>query len=476
MTFNWIKARQTKYTAYAAVYTVVIVAVLGIVNFLANRYNKTFDTTANKQFSLSDQTVKVTSNLKKDISISYFGEQTQFPQAKDLLGRYQTLSPHIKVDYIDPVKKPQQARAAGYRRDVTILVDSGLRKEEAKSLSEEELTGAVIRSLKTGERNVCFVTGFREAPLEESATEGSSVAKQLLERDNYKTRSISLAPQTAPGAEKAGAAIGQAAAGAIAVPKDCTVLVVAGPKLAYPAPVVDALKSYVENGGHALFLLDTPLNLGRERATEDSPELLAVLAGWGVTLNKDLALDLSGTGALFGLGPEVALLGTYESHAIVRDLKGAATAFPMARTLEVKNGEKTTVEKLFGTTEDSVAVTSIPAGGRVDPSKGRKGPLTLAAAGTFQGTQQGRFVVVGTSQWVVNSLLGSRRVLNRDLLLNMLNWLTADEDLISIRPREAEDRRLDISGQKMNMLFWLSVVFFPLAVVGFGLATWWKRR
>jgi len=28
----------------------------------------------------------------------------------------------------------------------------------------------------------------------------------------------------------------------------------------------------------------------------------------------------------------------------------------------------------------------------------------------------------------------------------------------------------------MNMIFWLSMVIFPLAVVGFGMATWWKRR
>ena len=62
------------------------------------------------------------------------------------------------------------------------------------------------------------------------------------------------------------------------------------------------------------------------------------------------------------------------------------------------------------------------------------------------------------------------------MFLNIVNWLTADEDLISIRPKEQEDRRLDISGQKMNMLFWLSIVIFPLAVVGSGLAVWWKRR
>ena len=66
-----------------------------------------------------------------------------------------------------------------------------------------------------------------------------------------------------------------------------------------------------------------------------------------MTLNKDLALDTSGVGQCSGLGPEVPLVTSYESHPIVRDMKEIATAFPLARTLEVKSADKTTVEKLF---------------------------------------------------------------------------------------------------------------------------------
>src|SRR5436190_4111260 len=129
MAANWLKTRQTKYTAYAGAYTLVILGVLGAVNFLANRYDKSLDTTANKQFSLSDQTIKVVSKLPRDIHITYFDEANRFPQARDLLDRYSSLSPKLHVTYIDPVKKPQQAKSAGFRRDITILVDSGLRKE-----------------------------------------------------------------------------------------------------------------------------------------------------------------------------------------------------------------------------------------------------------------------------------------------------------------------------------------------------------
>ena len=192
MSHEWLKTRQTKYTAYVAVYIVVIVAVLAAVNFLANRYDKSYDSTANKQFSLSDQTIKVVKNLKHDVSFYYFDDATRFPQARDLLDRYSSLSPKLHVDYIDPVKKPQQAKADGYRRDVQILVDSGQKKEEAKSLTEEEVTGALIRSLKTGERNACFVTGSGEHSIDDSERSGYSAVKDALERNNYKTRSLNL--------------------------------------------------------------------------------------------------------------------------------------------------------------------------------------------------------------------------------------------------------------------------------------------
>ncbi len=473
MSHEWLKARQTRYGAYVTVYILVIVAVLGAVNFLANRYDKSYDSTANKQFSLSDQTIKVVKNLKHDMRLYYFDDATRFPQARDLLDRYSALSPKLHVDYIDPVKKPQEAKADGYRRDVQILVDSGQKKEEAKSLTEEEITGALIRSLKTGEHNACFVTGSGERSIDDTERSGYSAVKDALEHSNYKVRSLNLltsgaqaAAKTAPGAAPA--------AGKIEVPSDCTLLVVAGPQHEYVQPEVDAIKTYVENGGKALFLLDPALNLGKNPIDENKP-LDAMLEGWGVTPDKDLALDTSGIGQIFGLGPEVPLVSSYESHPIVDQMKDVATAFPLSRTLDVKNSDKTTVSKLFATSDNSYATTNLSSGSiRIDPKTDKKGPLTLAAAGTYNGKTPGRFVVVGSSMWAGNGFIRFNG--NRDLLLNMVNWLNADEDLISIRPKAPDDRPLNISAQKLNMVFWLSVVLFPLGVVGFGMATWWKRR
>jgi ABC-type uncharacterized transport system involved in gliding motility auxiliary subunit len=62
------------------------------------------------------------------------------------------------------------------------------------------------------------------------------------------------------------------------------------------------------------------------------------------------------------------------------------------------------------------------------------------------------------------------------MLANMMNWLSSDEDLISIRPKSPEDRPLNVTNTNLKSIFWLSFVIFPLGVVAIGMATWWKRR
>jgi ABC-type uncharacterized transport system involved in gliding motility auxiliary subunit len=242
-------------------------------------------------------------------------------------------------------------------------------------------------------------------------------------------------------------------------------------------PAINAIKSYVEGGGSALIMLDPPVKLGNEEVSEN-PKLTQLLANWGVTLNKDLVLDMSGIGQIFGLSALFPLVTSYESHAIVREMRDVATAFPLARSLEVKSGDKTSVEKLFSTSGNSAATTNMSPGGEIGISdKDKRGPFALGAAGTYttgKENNQGRFVVVGSSGFVANNIVRFNG--NRDLFLNMVNWLSADEDLISIRPKDPEDRRLSLTRRQMNVLFYLTVIGFPMAVVLAGLSVWWRRR
>ena len=78
---SFLQKRQTKFALYATVYTLIVIAVVGTLNFLANRYNKTYDATKNKKFTLSDQTEKIAKNLKQDVTITYWDKATNFTGA-----------------------------------------------------------------------------------------------------------------------------------------------------------------------------------------------------------------------------------------------------------------------------------------------------------------------------------------------------------------------------------------------------------
>ena len=457
MNTELLKARQTKFAGYITIYVLIIIAAVVVANVLADRYSKSYDSTSNKRYSLSEQTKKIVRELNQDATIRYFNQSTRFGGAKDLLDQYAGLSSKIHVEYIDPDKSPDVAREAGIKNLDTAVVQIGGKHEEAKSLTEEGVTGAFIRAIKGKTRTVCFVSGSGEHQIDDGDRNGYSALKDLLTKDEYDSKAINLLQKAE-------------------IPGECTVVVVAGPTGDYQQPQVDALKKFIEEGGRAMFMLDAPLKMGREIADNDL--LAKQLESWGVTVNKDLVLDLNPVGQLMGLGPQVALVSSYESQAIVSPLRGTATGFPFSRSLEVKTGDRTTVQKLFSSSDTSVATTNL-ASSQIDPSdpKNKKGPLAIGAAGSYNTGKEnveGRFVVLGSSFWAANSFISFNG--NRDFALNAMNWLSSDEDLISIRPKEEDDRRITMTQSQFSWVRATSQFLLPLAMLVVGATVWWRRR
>ena len=283
MASQWLKARQTKYAAYATTYILVVLAAVVVANYLANRYSKSWDATANKRYSLSQETKKIVDGLKSPATITYFNVSTRFAEGKDILDEYTAISPSkVHVKYVDPEKDPMLARAAGIRAIPAATVQIGDHTETATDITEEGITGAFIRDIKGNTRTVCFLTGSGEHAIDDTSRDGASRFKDLLAKDSYQTQSINLI-------QKAD------------VPADCTSIVIAGPTGNYEQPEVDAIKTYVENGGRALIMLDPPLSMG-PNGIADNNALTALLATWGVTVDKDLVLDLNPIGQLYGFG------------------------------------------------------------------------------------------------------------------------------------------------------------------------------
>jgi len=448
-----VAAQQARFGATAGLYTIMVIAILAAVNYLGVRFNKPVDLTSNKRYTLSQETQKIVGNLKQDAKITYFDSAKNFDQAKGILDRYKNLSGKIHIEYVDLRSQPMRAREYGVRYQGTAFVEEGARREEAKSLDEQGITGAFLKISK-GVRKLCFVGGSKEHALDQTDGQGLSAFKTLLERDNYQPETVTLL-------DKSG------------VPDDCKVTVVAGPKADYTANEVSALKRYVENGGRAFFMLDPPLDIRGGHISENAP-LANLLESWGVTLEKDLVLEETAVSAIYG--PENPLVNHYEEHPIVADLRGNYTMMPIVRSLDVKNAGKSTVSKLFSTSEKAVATTNLTSGSiKIDDPSNKKGPFVLGAAGNYDSgkpNEGGRFVVVGTSGFVANDTISS--ALNRDLALNTINWLSSDEDLISIRPKEPEDRRIDPRG--MSIFAYSDLLAIPLLIIVGGIAVFVKRR
>jgi len=440
--------------ANLAVYTLVGVAIIVLVNWFVNQHDHRWDLSPNKKYSLSDQTRKLLRDLNRDVTIYVFDRQRSFGEQRDVLGMYSTGSRHIKVQYLDPDRQPGRAKEYGVRSYGTIVVAAGDRHFEAQGNSEEGITNALVRVLK-GQRSIYFVQGHGERNLEGTDREGYDKLKKSLETENYQVQPLLLMQK-------------------MTIPNDCSILVIAGPQNDYLDPEVDVIKKYLEGGGRALLMLDAGVEL---------PDLAKLLGDWNVKVRSDLVIDMNPVAQIFGTSPAMPLIIKYGSSPIVQPLSNHVTLFPLPRSFEVGKEYKAgvTADSLCDTSADSYDVTDFnPKMEKVAFRAGKdlKGPFSIAVTGTLSGSgekkAEGRFVALGTSMLAENSFLGFQS--NRDFLMNAVNWLSADVDLISIRSKPEESQQLNLTVRQMRQVFILGVLGLPLLIILAGATVWWQRR
>jgi ABC-type uncharacterized transport system involved in gliding motility auxiliary subunit len=122
----------------------------------------------------------------------------------------------------------------------------------------------------------------------------------------------------------------------------------------------------------------------------------------------------------------------------------------------------------------------------LDEGKDIKGPVSIAAAVSAASTTDApkieadapkaetRVAVIGDSDFVTNSVIGIQG--NRDMFMNTIGWLSQQENLIAIRPKEADDRRVTMTAAQQTNVMWLSLLIIPACIFGSGVYTWWRRR
>ncbi len=447
-------SRRVLEGANLALYTAVGIAIVVSANYFANRYTRRWDLTPSKKYSLSPQTLKILKGLDRDVSLYIFDRKESLREGRDLVENYSKGSHRVTVRYVDPDREPSLAKQYAVRSYGTVVVAAGDRHFEAQGSTEEGITNALIRVLK-GQKTVYFVQGHGERDLDNTERNGYDRIKKQFENENYQVKTLVLLQK-------------------MEIPADCSSLVIAGPKNDFLEREVETLTKYIRGGGRAMFMLDPGMDL---------PNLSKLLADWNVTVKNDLVIDVNPIAQVFGTRPEMPLIIKYGSSPIVQPLARTATLFPLTRSFEVGKDSKA------GVTDESLCETSPDSYGVADfnfkmrdvafrAGKDFKGPLTVAVSGTLSGEgekkTEGRFIALGTSALASNVYLGFQG--NRDLFMNMVNWLSQEEDLISIRPKPPEAQHLMMTAKQMDRVFYMGVIGLPLLIIVVGTSVWWRRR
>ena len=438
-----------------SVLVIAVLAILAVLNFVGFRHHKRFDLTSEKLYTLSDQSSKIVSGLQQDLTVIRFDKKPD-PGFDDLMGEYKAFSPHFKFQTVDPLQKPEVAQTWGLTNEGDVFVGYGDRKSKIEpstpgEVSEQDITGAILKITSNKLKTVCFVTGHGERSPSDSSQDGYSQADAGLKKENYQTKSVNLITENG-------------------VPADCSVVLIAGPKQPYYPQEVASIGKYLDAGGGALILIDPSTD----------PKMNDLFQSWNVVLGNNLVIDASGMGQMLGAGPTIPIVVDFGSSPITRGFERSAVFFPMARTASIADKSKTIPEtvELLKTSDRSFAIPGLTAGQTkitFDPKVDTRGPLSLGVSASRKvGDKNARLVLIGNSQFAVNPYITQLR--NGDLFYNAVDWLSADENLISIRAKSPTNRRVNLTAAQASALQWIDLILLPGLVILAGIMIWVRRR
>jgi ABC-type uncharacterized transport system involved in gliding motility auxiliary subunit len=455
----WAKlsGRGALYSGNTLVIAAAALVILALLNVVGSRYSTKVDLTANKQFTLSDQSIKVAEALPQPVKVTGFltSSDTRKSDFQTLLNDYASRSGgKLSYEFIDPEQRPGDAIAAGVTSTGTILYQMGDKKQTSTGTTEKDISTALVK-LERPNKKVYFTTGHGERSLDGFGPTDYGTIKQALENDNFTTAPLNLVT-------------------ARAVPDDADEVVIAGATDPFLAEEKDALKAYLDGGGKLIALI----------GPSSKTDLNDLLQKYDVAFSGNVVVDPSK-----GLpqDPRVVVVDTYTSQAITQNLRDLSF-FPLTTNITYPTAAPggATVTALAQSSDQSWGNTSTTQIQHQDSDP--KGPLALAVsidAGSSPASSDpnaptdtsktNRIVLVGSPDLISNNSL-QQVPGNQSLFLNAANWVAEQDNLIDVRTPDATPQTLVLTAPQMNLVAYSSFLFLPLAVLAIGAGVWWTRR
>lgn len=478
--------------------TVIFVALNLIANQLFEGWQ--IDLTENKLYTLSDGTKQVLSAIDEPLTLRLFYTEetaTGYPviqnyasRIKGMLKQYAVLSNgKLKLEILNP--EP-------FSETEDLAVAHGLRGIPVDTAGNKIFFGLSVANAVDETQSIAFLSPERQAFLEYDLTR---LIDRLGHRKEVKLGILSWLPMR--GSAK-GLLAGQGPwaiyeqmeeffevevlkVDVERIPDDIDVLLVA-----HPAPISDqtlyAVDQFMMRGGKAVFLIDPHVEIDDQ--PEKASNLEPLLTAWGVHMkDKYVAGDMeaairvstSDDVSALSAAPNVTWLMLGEKNFNREEILSAelnTMVMPTVGVVEPVKEAGTSFTPLIHTGEQSFLIENMKLMfAKQDPTilldnmLPSEQPLTLAARveGTLKSAFAGRtekdhldasqapasFIVVGDSdflrdgfwvqkQEVLGTSVYAPSADNGAFLLNVIDYLSGNQALLSLRTRTTEDRRFEV--------------------------------
>lgn len=433
------------------VFAVLLIVAAGLIVWVLRDNRTQVDLTQNQRNTLSQATQDVLKRVNGPVKVTAYAT-LQDPQLGDIrqliqefISPYQRAKPDLTLTFVDPREHPKETQAANVRSNGELVIEFGKRSEHLTNLNEQSMTNLLQRLVRSEERVIAYLDGHGEPRLDGRANFDLGDFGRQISNKGFRVVPLNLAV-------------------AQDVPDNASALVIATPRAELLKGEVDKLKRYLERGGNLLWLIDQePL-----RGLQPLAEYL------GLELTPGVVVDP--TAADMRIAATIALATSYGAHPITENFT-FNTAFPFARQIATKpeNGDWRATQLVQVAQRGWVETGNLDKDVRFEEGREVHGPVVVAEALERKVKDKDqRVVVVGTSQFLSNQYVGL--LSNLDLGTNVLNWLSEDENLITVQPRARVDSQLTLSRTGLALIGIGFLILLPAAFLFAGGMIWWRRR
>jgi len=442
------------------IFSILFVLVIGLLAYAGKTYNKRFDVTQSQRNSLSETMQTMLKKLDKPLAITAYvpDDAVVKTSLKQLIDKYRVHHDDIEIEFVNPDLNPARAQADGIAYSGQLLLEYNNKKEAINSVDEQNVLNVLQRLSREKARIVIFIEGHDEASPLENKSNGVSKLAEVLEKKGF-----TLQPHNMLRTQS--------------IPDNASFVVIAAPKKDYLEAEVELLTQYIEQGGNLLWLHEPGEVFGLDNLEQQLG--LELQLGTLLDANQDLQ-------RMLGIQhPAAIAIIDYGPSDLTKNL-AAHTLFPFATTIEkdVDSDSSWKYQPLLSTLITSwLESGDIQGNVKFDDDADKPGPLTMGMALTRENLSElksdstsipeQRVVVLGDSDFMRNNYIGQGS--NLEFSNNLFNWLSTDDELLSIKTNVSTGTALELSttGRIGLTVLWLGL---PLALFSFGLLRWLRRR